>query len=229
MEFNLLKRFVNGIKHYLNEFLDLIYKRKCLNCNCSINEGFLCKNCLKLVQNLPYFPQGVVNNYPIYSVFYYEGGIRALIHSLKFKHNKACAFYIADLIKEYIDKIKDVNFKNAVIIPISTHKKNYYKRGYDNVLEIAKELGKITDLKVDCNSLKKVKYTIPQYKISAKQRKNNIINSFKLDENFKCDNLIIVLDDIVTTGSTLEVVTSLFKERGFNNLICLTFAKSKKF
>lgn len=229
MDFNLFKRFINLIYILKEQFLDLIYKRKCIECGCSINNGILCKNCLNDVQNLPCFAQTIINGFPVYSVFYYEKGIKSLVHKLKFHHNKICAYYAANYIYDYIKGIKDVDFNNAILIPIKTHKKNRYKRGYDNVFEICKELNKITKIPLFDNVLSKIKYTLPQYKINAKDRRKNIADSFCLDKNFKTDKLIIVFDDIITTGSTLDVVTSLFKERGFNNLICLTLCKTKNF
>ena len=227
MNFNFFTRFINISKTLIKEFLDLIYKRKCIECGCSINKHVLCKTCLKTVQNLSCFPQQIINGYRVYSVFYYEGVIKTLIHKLKFKHNKACAYYAAGFLYDYIKQIKNENFNNAVIIPIVTHKNNFKSRGYDNVLEITKELSKLTGFRLDCNSLKKIKYTEPQYKLNAKQRTKNLEGSFSLNKNFNHGGLVIIVDDIVTTGSTLCVVTNLFKERGINNLICLTLSKTK--
>ena len=58
------------------------------------------------------------------------------------------------------------------------YKKNYLKRGYDNVLEIAKELSLLLKAELNYNSLLKIKYTKPQYKMNYKQRQNNIKGSF---------------------------------------------------
>ena len=227
MKFNFFTRIINIFKTLVKEFLDLIYKRKCIECGCSINEHVLCKSCLKTVQNLSFFPQQIINGYRVYSVFYYGGAIKTLIHQLKFKHNKICAFYAAEFLYSYIKQIKDEDFNNALIIPVITHKKNFRQRGYDNVLETAKELSKLTGFRVDSNSLKKIKYTEPQYKLNAKQRIKNLEDSFLLDKNFNHTGLVIILDDVVTTGSTLNVITNLFKEKEINNLICLTLSKTK--
>ncbi len=218
----------NSFKILLKEFLDLIYKRKCINCSCSKTNDILCKNCLKTVQKLPSFAQDVINGYSVYSVFYYEGVIKKLIRELKFKHNKPCANLAAKFLYDYLKTI-EIDMDNSIIIPVLTHRKNYFKRGYDNVLEIAKELNRISDIELNYNSLLKIKYTKPQYKLNYKQRQNNIKGSFLLDKNFKTEKQIILLDDILTTGATLNYITSLFKERGFNNLICLTLSKTKKF
>ena len=221
MKFN----FLLQIKSILNDFLDLIYKRKCIECNCSINEGILCKSCLKTVHNLSSFPQGIINGFSCYSVFEYEGVIKTLLHKLKFHHNKQCAYSAAKFLACYIKEIKDIDFKNAIIIPVPTHKKNINKRGYDNVYEIGKNLSFLTGFNLKINVLHKIKFTEHQYKLNAQKRKNNLCGSFNLDD-FNHNGLIILLDDLITTGSTLDVITELFKEKGFNNLICLTLAKT---
>ncbi len=230
----LAKKLASYIKILIKEILDLIYKRKCINCACQINDNILCKTCLKLVQNLPPFAQGVVNNYPVFSAFYYDGVIKKLIQSLKFKHNKAVSYYLAKFLADYIDKIKnnktnELNLEDAVIIPVLAHPKNYNKRGYDNVLLIAENLAKITGYKLNSIALRKTKYTSPMYKLKRNKRLHHIENSFELNIDFNINNPVILLDDITTTGSTLEYLTSLFKEKGVKNLICLTVAKTKKF
>lgn len=228
------KKSVSVLKILIKEILDLIYKRKCINCACQINDGILCKTCSKLVQNLPPFAQGVVNNYPIFSAFYYEGVIKKLIQSLKFKHNKAVSYYLAKFLADYINKIKnnktnELNLENAIIIPVLTHPVNYNKRGYDNVLLIAKNLAEITGYSLNSTALRKTKYTKPMYKLTRKERLHNIENSFELNVDFNINNPVILLDDITTTGSTLEYLTSLFRKKGVYNLICLTVSKTKKF
>jgi len=230
-KFNLISHIKNSYIFILNEISDLLYKRKCINCACQIQTGILCKTCLKTVQNLPSFEQGIINGYKLYSAFYYEGVVQKLIQSLKFKHNKKIASYLAQYLYEYLEKIKTgknncLNLKNAVIVPVLTHKKNYNKRGYDNVLLIALELSKLTGFEVK-KAVKKVKYTTPMYNLTRKERLNHIKNSFILDINFDIKSPVILLDDIMTTGSTLQFLTGLFKEKGVKNLICLTVAKTK--
>lgn len=226
MKFNFLSVFKNRIKLIFNDLLDLIYKRKCIECSCVINEGILCKNCLKTVQKLSPFPQSVINGFPCYSAFIYGGVIKTLIHKLKFKHIKVCAHLAAEFLYDYIKEIKDIDFKNVIIIPVPTHKKNINKRGYNNVLEIAKELSKLTGFEVKSDVLHKIKFTEHQYKLKALKRKDNLKDSFLLDSGFKPNGLVILLDDITTTGSTLEVITELFIKNDINNLICLTLAKT---
>ncbi len=215
------------LKNLFNETLDLIYKRKCINCACVISKGILCKTCAKDVQNLPAFPQGYINGYKLYSSFKYENIIKKMIINLKFKHSKNLAFYIALYLYDYLKTLKNENLENPIIMPIPTSKKNFYSRGYDNVLEIAKKLSEISGYKLNSTALSKIKNTVPQYKLKRNQRRKNVRNSFSLDKNFNHEGLIILLDDISTTGATLETATELFKKRGFKNLICLTFAKTK--
>ena len=226
MKFNLFTRILALLKILFKEILDLVYKRKCVGCGCAINSGIVCKTCVKDVENLSCFAQGIINGFPVYSVFYYTGFIKSLIHSLKFKHNKICACYAAKYLFDYIKNIKGVDFSNVLIIPVSTHKKNFYKRGYNNVYEIGLELSKLTGFKINNDVLIKTKYTKPQFEMNYNQRRKNVSNTFYL-KDFSHEGLIILLDDIVTTGSTLETITSLFKEKGFSNLICLTLSKTK--
>ena len=125
----LKNKILSVYKILSKEILDLIYKRKCIECSCSIQEGILCKTCLKTVQNLPLFAQGNINGYKLYSAFFYEGVIKTLIHQLKFKHNKVCAEYAAKYLYDYINDLKNEP-RSTLIQTLEVYKLNE-KYGYE--------------------------------------------------------------------------------------------------
>lgn len=221
----------NFIKTVLKELCDLVYKRKCINCGCQIPVKILCKNCAKSVQYLPFYAQSTINGFNVYSAFYYEGAVKKLIQALKFKHNKVISLYLAEYLFDYINSVinnkqNGLSLEDAIIIPVLTHKKNYNKRGYDNVLLIAEELSNLSGYELK-KSITKTKYTEPMYNLTRKERLRHIEGSFGLNADFDINKPVILLDDIITTGSTLNYLTGLFKEKGIKNLICLTVAKTR--
>lgn len=220
------------IKSFFKFLSDLIYKRKCINCGCSIVDEILCKNCSKLVQNLPCFAQGLINEIKVYSAYEYTSIIKKMIYELKFKHNKAIANYMGELAYKYLIQLKDeINLQNSIILPVMTSKNNVKLRGYDNVYEIAKVISNLSDIELNKDAIIRIKQGNPQYKLTASQRKKNLVDAFSLNPEFKCNKTIIIFDDLMTTGATLEVLIDLLKERGFYDIVCFTFAKTmrKKF
>ena len=220
--------FINILKlfSYIYEtFLDLIYNRKCLICSCSKVDNLLCKNCLKEIGFLSSFPHKIYNGVEIYSACLYEKNIKKLIHLLKFSHRKTSAIVLGDLLFTYFKKL---NLKDDYIIiyPPTFFTKNLF-RGYKHMYLIAKEFSKHTNFKILNDLLFKTKYTKPQYK--AKNRHSNIKNSFSLNSKYNNlkDKHFLLLDDITTSGATLEEIINLLKENNFNNITCLTVSKTK--
>ena len=227
----LFKSLKNSLGIILGEFLSCLYNEKCVICDCSKDGKILCKNCLKTVKILPCFAHTVINGVEIYSVSIYDGVLRKLIHKLKFDHKKDVAKILAGFLSEYYNSAeKFKNFhKDFVLIPVPTNKINIKERGYNNVFEVVKEFSELVKIPYAKNILIKIKDTKPQYKLCAKKRKENISGCFDINlkeyKKYK-DKKVLIIDDIYTTGATLEVIIQTFKKYGIKDLICITVSKA---
>ena len=209
-----------------DNFLNMIYKKKCLICGCSKTDDLLCKNCLKDVQFLSYFAHKFYNRIPIYSAAIYDKNIKALIQMLKFKHKKSASKPLSDILFSYFKKL---NLKDDFII---VYPPSYFiksaERGYNHMFLIAKHFSKLTGFEINKNLIKKIKPTKPQYK--AKDRRKNIKGSFRINQKELLklkDKKLLLIDDITTSGATLEEIINCFLELNFNNITCLTISKTK--
>lgn len=223
------------MKNLINLILSLIYKEECCFCGCSKENKILCKKCAKSVEILSGFAHSKILDVEIYSACVYDGVIKQLIHSLKFNHKPSAAKVLAEILSSFYKKIldyktssgiNDIWFQNAVVVPVPTNKKKIKQRGYNNVSKIAEIFARNENLRFKDDVLLKIKENNPQYKTLAKDRKDNVKGVFKVNSkrlNFK--NVIIV-DDIVTTGSTLEEAIKTFKEAGVENIVCITVSKT---
>ena len=212
-------------KGLYNSFLNLIYNRKCLVCGCSKTDDFLCKTCLKDVENLSSFPQRIYKNIPIYCATLYKKSTKILIQKLKFSHKKNAAIPLSNILFSYF---QNLNLKDDYIIiyPPSNSIKSAI-RGYNHMLLIAKEFSKLTGFNINNKLIRKIKSTKPQYK--AKNRHLNIKNSFAIDkkyiESFR-DKNILLIDDITTSGATLEEIINCLLGADIKNIICLVISKA---
>lgn len=230
--FNLVK---NHIYQAIEMFLSLIYKENCCICGCSKDNKILCKTCAKNVEILPGFAHSKILDVEIYSACFYDGIIKQLIHSLKFNHKLGAARVLANILSNFYKKILDNRtvcgknnkwFQNTVVVPIPTNKKNIKERGYNNVLKIAELFAQNEKLKFRDNILIKIKENLPQYKLSLKERRTNVKEVFKVNlKNYNGENIILI-DDIITTGSTLEEALKTFREAGIKNIVCITVSKA---
>ena len=155
----------------------------------------------------------------------YDNNIKKLIHLLKFKHKKLSAKVLSGLLFNYFKKL---NFNSDFIItyPNSFYLKSAW-RGYNHMCLIAKYFSNLTGFEIFKDLVQKTKPTKPQYQ--AKNRHKNIKNSFKINKKYITllkDKNILLLDDITTSGATLEEIIDCFLEVGIKNIICLTISKT---
>ncbi len=217
------------LRAFFEQFTDLIYKQKCVVCGCSKTNEFLCKNCLKNVHNLSPFAQKIIEGVNIFCAFKYDENIKILIRNFKFNRRKNAAIPCAALLYDYFKKVckqnnLDLNPKNSIILCVPSHPLRILERGYCHTELISKEFSKLSGIKTDFKIIKKVKNTLPQYKVRANEKAKNVRGAFKIYPNRSQDKTLILIDDIVTTCATLFEVISSLKEHGYNNIVCFTLA-----
>lgn len=209
-------------------FLDLIYSQKCLICGCSKSVNFLCKNCLKNVNYLSGFAHRISDGILFYSCSNYDGIVKKLIHKLKFQHSKNASIPLAIILFNYFKKL-NLDSGNFIIAYPNTYYFKKLSKGYNHTFLIAKEFSKLAEIELVSDLILKTKYTYPQYK--AKDKRKNILNSFKINKN-KLNKIkgktVLLIDDIITTGATLDEIIKCFKKENINDVVCLTVAKSVK-
>jgi len=106
-------------------------------------------------------------------------------------------------------------FKEGILIPVPLTKKKLKYRGFNQSAEIAKSLSEKTNLKTELNNLIKIKNTPSQTELSSEQRKENIKDAFvcKNPERIK-NKKVFLIDDVYTTGATLEEASKTLKKAG---------------
>ena len=211
-------------RRFFSNIIDLIYKQRCLGCGCSKTGEILCKTCEKELKFSIVYAQNIYEEIEIFSALKYEGIVKKLIQQFKFNHRKSISKILAALLYEYFLKIGRTN--NTIIIPVPSHKQRILKRGYCHTNLICQEFSRLSNIKIETKILKKIKNTKPQYKLSIEKRRKNLKGSFALNlENYNGENILLI-DDIFTTGATLEEIINTFKKENINNLTVLTVCKT---
>ena len=174
-------------------------------------------------------------NKKIITIFSYEDRlVKKAIHSLKFRKNKRFAKIFAQILyDEILEDMSELetlsNFKKPILIPIPLSKQRLRERGFNQCELIAKELSILdndSSFIFEKNILIKIKDTPHQSRTkNKKERLENLKNCFKVKqpEKVKGKN-IILLDDVVTTGTTLKEASKTLRRYGAKKIICLTVA-----
>ena len=153
-----------------------------------------------------------------YSAFVYSDGAAQLI--TQFKNGKP---YLAVYLARYMEKsLKELDADCIVCVPMTT--KVLKKRGYNQSELLAKELAELTGLPVLTDAALKVHSTSEQKYLSREDRSKNLRGCFKADKALVKDRRILVVDDVMTTGSTLNELCKTLKRAGAVEVYAVTAA-----
>ena len=218
--------------HIFKGFLDLLFPQKCLGCG--IHGFILCESCLIS------FPLFLNENKPpnsseideIFAATSYKNEIvKKTIWLFKYRGVKALAEPLSSLIVKTIgDKITHLisnSSQTAVVVPIPLTRKKLKKRGYNQAEILGKCLSDKLSIKMGVDVLYKIKETISQVEIKDRDKRlKNIQGVFAVKNPEIIKNKIIILvDDITTTGATLNEAGRVLKQSGAKKIIGLAVAK----
>jgi len=143
----------------------------------------------------------------VFSYWEFSDSFRQLIHHIKYQHKPN----LGDLLGRYIAHFipKDWIYRTVYLIPVPLHRAKRRERGYNQAEFIAKGIGYTTHVPVLTNALVRTRYTRTQTRLSREQRKQNMHNAFVLSVSEQLvekmtESTILLVDDIFTTGATLE-------------------------
>lgn len=184
----------------------------CLCCGKSVDEDTsFCQDCEKRQHKF-------ISNR---SALVYEGNSKRAMYELKYGNKRIVASYMAGVLEKQLGQwIRNVNPDG--IVPIPLHKKRQKQRGYNQANLIAIELGRILDIPVYVDQLQRVEKTRPQKELKSEERENNLKNAFKIGKNAIQLKRIMLLDDIYTTGATLDAATSVLLGHGTKEVYAIT-------
>ena len=217
--------------------LDLLFPLQCLGCQ---REGnLLCAQCRAGLDKLkpPYCtvcaqpsPRSLCNwcrRTPleidgIRAPYLMQGPIREAIHSLKYRSVRAIAPELAQLLAQYMTRRP---ITGDLLMPVPLHSRRLRSRGYNQSVLLARELGMLTGLTVEERLVFRTRDAPPQvHAASREQRHSNVEDSFQCNAGLSGESVILV-DDVVTTGSTLSACAAALKDAGAASVWGLTVAR----
>ena len=219
--------------------LDLFFPARCVGCG---REGkFLCADCLSAVKHI-YPPLCPLCGRPqasgvlcpdcvswqadidgIRSPFRFEGVIREAIHQFKYKNLRSIANLLANYLGDYLAAYP---LPADVILPVPLHPKRLRERGYNQSELLARGLGRLTGLPVSENCLERTRFVLPQAKTrSVSERRANVTGIFKCNDSQLKGRNVIIIDDVATSGATLNAYAQVVRSSGAISVWGLTLAR----
>jgi len=231
---------LNGIS-YINAFSRLFYPVSCASCNEALvdRESHICTVC-QLSLPVTGYHNSAINPMDdllklrlrvdfISSFLLYDKGLSTqnMLKAIKYKGNKQLASHLGELygheIKNSFDHYPDL------IIPVPLHKRRQRERGYNQSEYWANGLTKSLNSSTDIRSLIRNQYTTTQTKKSRTDRIKNVENAFTItNPDFLNGKSVLLVDDVITTGATLEACGRKLWESGIRSLNIATIAFAAK-
>ena len=179
-------------------------------------ENHPCEDCLR---TKPHFQAS-------YAPYRYEGPVLEAVHRLKYGQKTFVADAVGPLLAEFV-KTRFPLPEPFLTMPVPLHPKRLRERGFNQSLLLARQIAAASNQELDFFSLIRPKYTTPQTTLSKKERQKNVQNAFRLKtpDAVRKKNILLV-DDVATTGNTLNECARVLKSGGAEAVFCVTLAKA---
>lgn len=208
------------MKKIFESLLDLIYRKKCYFCGNSKHSLRMCPKCYAKLEFSAPKANRIIEGVDIYCAGVYTKELQKLIRGVKYHRQKELAYFQAKFMYDYFLTLKNLQDKVFELIPVPLHKKRIKKRKYNHMELVCNEFAKLSGFSCNFGLIKRIKDTKPQYKLSRKERLNNLSNAFETDKTMISGKTLLIMDDICTTGATFEEMIKVLKEAGITDIIC---------
>lgn len=239
-----------SLKQLLHHVGDIIFPPQCISCAEIIDQhqsDMFCQSCREKIHfingsfcpicGIPFreSPAGnhicgnCLENRPHYTlaraVADFDTVIMDTIHKFKYGHNISIGNSLGSFMADFT--FPDFNFSEySLLIPLPLHIRRLRERGFNQSLLLAKKIGQKHKLSVNFSLLKRHKFTLTQTGLHKAQREQNIRNAFTTVCDHKVSGTnIILIDDVYTTGATINECAKVLVQAGAEKVAVLTLAR----
>ncbi len=162
----------------------------------------------------------------------YQGLLRRLVLDYKF-HGRLGALRLlrglareAWLLGDAADAAPGAPAPPDVIVPVPLHRRRLLHRGFNQSLELARGLGALLERPVPLAALTRVRHTVPQATLDAARRRENVRGAFAAEAGALAGRRVLLVDDVMTTGGTLEECARTMRRAGAAGVVVLVLART---
>jgi ComF family protein len=153
----------------------------------------------------------------------FEGPLREAIHQFKYRPCRSLGEPLGAWMADRVRLIRDVD----MIMPVPLHLKRLRQRGFNQALLLAHGLSERFHVSLSCNNLVRVRPTRPQVELTGDERIKNVKGAFSLRKPGEVEaRHIVIVDDVFTTGATMQECAAVLKKAGAGQVTALTLARA---
>lgn len=155
----------------------------------------------------------------------YNDVARAIVAKLKYGDRPELALFCARMMMGAGHELWD---QDAVLVPVPLHRRRQFSRRYNQAGELARALGRLANLRLDTDMIERHRPTRQQVGLNARQRAGNVDGAFRLRQGAErrlAGRRIVLVDDVLTTGATVNAVARMLRRKGAGHIDVMTFAR----
>lgn len=178
----------------------------------SHSPGYVCGRCR---QSPPDYDQSL-------SIGYFEGQLREAIHQFKYRPCRSLGRHLSEWMNGNLRFVADID----LVVPVPLHRKRLRQRGFNQALMLAHGVSRARALPLSHDNLVRIRSTRPQVELSAEERVKNVAGAFALKRpQDVMRKRALLIDDVFTTGATMNECAAVLKKAGASGVIALTLAR----
>lgn len=157
----------------------------------------------------------------------YEGPLMKALHRFKYSGKSGLSEALGPLLAAFAQGwVQDA--KDPLVMPVPLHPRRLRQRGYNQSLLLARHVAPALGAELDYLSLRRVRHTPPQTGLTAEERRRNVRKAFEVRATRPApERTVILVDDVATTGNTLNECARVLKRQGFETVLCLVMARTR--
>jgi len=226
-----------GWREAKDSLLDLLFPPRCAGCGRS--GSWLCPTCISEIELIepPLCPRCGLPSVEnpclscqidplaidsIRGVGYLRGPLKRAIYQFKYGQERKLALPLADLMHHYLSENP---LPAELLVPVPLHMDRLRERGYNQAALLTRELSERSGLPVEEGSLVGIRETTPRVALKAAERRKNVRGAFRGQGEKLRDRQVLLIDDVCTTGVTLEACAEALREKGARSVRALVLAR----
>ncbi|MFQ5676875.1 MAG: ComF family protein [bacterium] len=224
-----LSSFYRRSHRYTGAILDFIYPSFCIICSKRIESSpkFVCQECWTSIPRLRQpadldFDDLHIDRFQ--TIWAFDDTVQKIIHEVKFFGKKSLGKRLGEELATVA--LADSRYARAdLIVPVPLHRTKRRERGFNQSAVLSESVSRALNIPVVTTALKRIRYTRPQSKLTAVEREKNVRGAFQAgSSNELKKKTVILIDDVLTTGSTVRACSEVLKKAGVANVYALTVA-----
>jgi ComF family protein len=226
-----------GTPKIFSELFDFFLPRFCTSCKIKLNENekIVCADCLAIIKiadkgrlhyefERKFEDKKIISGFTSLYVFEKDKELQSIMHSLKYNQRFLAGKFLGEKIAEHLKNIIN-SWRVDFICPIPLHVLKKAERGYNQSFYISKGISKVLGIPVSNRIVKRKRFTESQTKMNMKEREENISGAFVLkSKKFAADKNILLVDDVITTGATVNECGKVLLRGGAKKIYAISAA-----